>query len=129
MFGAVTLTILLTDYSYVGNIPRGTFQIMAVLFYLSGLALFYFTLLDLKRVEMDPDFVYVTNYFKTVRYPYHNIERVEISKFLFFSTASLYLREPGTFGRRILFIPSLFRLRDFLESHPHLQRELNVKGM
>lgn len=128
-FGAVTLAVFLTDYQYVGNIPRGTFQLIVLLFYLSGLAMFYFTLLDLKRVEMDNSFVYVTNYFKTYRYPYHNVERIEVSKFLFFSTANLYLIEPGNFGRRILFVPSLFRLRDFLDSHPGVRESMKVNGL
>jgi len=128
-FGAVLLASLLLPYPYVGNIPRSTFQIGMLLFFLSGVGALYITLMPLKRVEMDRDFVYVTNYFKTYRYPYHNIEKIEVSKFLFFSTAVLHLREGGRFGKHMRFVPSLFRLRDFLESNPAIEAELEVEGL
>lgn len=128
-FGAVTMAAFLTPYGYVGDIPRSAFQIGVALFYLSGVALLGFTLLRLKRVEMGEHFVYVTNYFTTVRYPYHNVERIEVSQFLFFRTAALVLRTPGRFGRRVLFVPSLFRLKDFLEAHPEVQAGLTVEGL
>ncbi len=126
-FGAVLIASLLLPYQYVGNIPRTTFQIGMALFFLSGIGALYLTLLPLKRVEMDRDFLYATNYFKTYRYPYHNIARIEVSRFLFFSTATIYLREGGSFGSQIRFIPSLFRLKDFLEGHPDL--EVEVEGL
>ena len=126
-FGAVTLAVLLTDYAYVGNIPRGTFQLLVVAFFLSGVLLFAFTLLRLKRVEMSPDFVYVTNYFKNFRYPYQNIEKLEINRFLLFYIATLHLRQAGSFGRKITFVANYYRLRDFLDNHPAVQEMLQVE--
>jgi len=126
-FGAVTLAVIFSDYAYVGTIPRSTFQIMVVTFFLSGIVMFAFTLLRLKRVEMSPDFIYVTNYFKNYRYPYHNIEKLEISSFFLFHTASLYLRQPGSFGRKVTFVASYYRLRDFLDNHPDIQQQLQVE--
>ncbi len=125
-FGAVTLTALLADYAYVGNIPRRTFQLAVVAFFLSGILLFVFTLLRLKRVEMSPDFVYVTNYFKNYRYPYQNIEKLEINRFLLFHTATLHLRQPGSFGRKMTFVANYYRLRDFLDNHPELRENLKI---
>ena len=128
-FGAVLVASLLLPYQYVGNIPRLSFQIGMVLFFASGVAVLYFTLMSLKRVELDRDFLYATNYFKTYRYPYHNIEKIEVSRFLFFSTATVHLRKGGSFGRRFRFVPSLFCLKDFLETHPDIGAHLEVEGL
>lgn len=128
-FGAMTATAFLIPYEYVGNIRRGSFQIFMVLFFLSGVFVLYITLMRLKRVEMDNEFVYVTNYFKTFRYPYHNVEKIELSRFLFFHTASIVLREGGSFGSRLLFIPSMFRFREFLKEHPHIREHFELEGI
>ncbi len=128
-FGAVLIATLLLPYQYVGNIPRATFQAGMALFFLSGIGALYLTLLPLKRVEMDRDFLYATNYFKTYRYPYHNIDKIAVSRFLFFSTATVHLRERGSFGSQIRFIPSLFRLKDFLDTHPEIGERVEVEGV
>src|SRR5690554_583171 len=102
-FGAFTIGLLVTS-----NLPvvldNLYFRIGLVLFYLTGLAFLYFTVLRLKRVEIDPDFVYVTNYLKTYRYPFHNIESIrEINLFLF-HVATIRFREKGSFGKKIHFL-------------------------
>ena len=128
-FGAVLAAAILTPYEHVAQIRRGPFQISVLLFFLSGVVMLYFTLMQLKRVEMDSRFIYATNYFKTYRYPYHNIERIEVNRFLFFNSAVVHLQQGGRFGSQILFIPSLFRLRDFLENHPEVSQQLKVEGL
>jgi CDP-diglyceride synthetase len=128
-FGALTLSAFLMSYEYMGNMRRGTFQIFIALFFLSGVFMLYITLMRLKRVEMDSDFVYVTNYFKTFRYPYHHVEKIELSRFLFFHTANIVLRESGSFGKRLLFIPSMFRFREFLKEHPLIRDRFDLEGI
>lgn len=128
-FGAITMAAVFVRYEYVGDIPIGTFRIIMLSFYISGVLMMVFTLLRLKRVEMDQDFVYVTNYFKNYRYPYHNIEGIEISKFLFFKTASISLKTPGSFGRRMIFVPDLQRFRLALNKYPHIRSEVSIKGV
>lgn len=82
--------------------------------------MFYFTLLSLKRVEADEHFAYATNYFKTYRYPWHNIDRIDESSFLFFKTANIKLKETGKFGSNIRFVASKKLYEGFWESHPAL---------
>lgn len=123
-FGSVTVASLLIPFRYVGDIPAVTFRVIVTVFFLSGVVVLWFTLLRLKRVEMDAHFVYVTNYFKNVRYPYHNIDRIEVSRFLFFSTATIYLKEVGSFGRSVTFVPSRRLFADFLNAHPELRQTL-----
>jgi hypothetical protein len=119
-FGAVTTALLLQPFAFIGNNPAGPFRIGLAFFFLSGLALFYFTLLRLRRIEIGQGFVYVTNYFKNYRYPYHNIASIETSTFLFFHIGAITLKNPGYFGRRILFLPAMRRLKAVLAANPGL---------
>lgn len=119
-FGAFTSAIFLYDFEYFGNIPKIPFRIGALFFFLSGVLLFYFTLMRLKRVEMDELFIYVTDYFKHFRYPYHNIEKLEESSFLFLQVVTIHLKEPGRFGKKMSFITSKIRYAGFFEKHPNL---------
>jgi len=123
-FGAFTITALSLRYSYVANIPAATFRIAVVVFYLGGIAFLYWAFLRLKRVEMDEHFVYVTNYFKTFRYPYHNVERLTYNNYLIGRSATLHLREPGQFGSKMTFIPSRSNFAQFLDEYPNIKRHL-----
>lgn len=127
-FGAFTIAALLLDYEYVGSISAATFRIGTVLFFVSGAVLFAFTLMRLKRVEMDENFVFVTNYFKSVRYPYHNIEKIEESSFLFLKVVSIHLKTPGSFGRRVVFLASLKLYQLFWDAHPELYEMFHGGG-
>ena len=116
-FGAFTTASMMYQFEYFGNIPASTFRVIVVLFYLSGVAMFVFTLMRLVRVEADEQFLYVTNYFKTARYPYHNIEALQESDFLGFMLINVIFKESGTFGKRVNFVASKQLYRSFWEQH------------
>lgn len=122
-FGAFTVATFAYNFEYFGNIPKWPFRIGVLVFFLSGVLMFYFTLMRLKRVEMDELFIYVTDYFKHYRYPYHNVEKFQESNFLFLQIVTLHLKEPGNFGKKVTFISSKNRYESFFETHPNL-REL-----
>ena len=123
-FGAFTLASLLTTYSYVGNIPALYFKIGVVLFYLSGILMFGFTLLRLVRVELGADSIYVTNYFRHIQYTLDSVDSLAISRFGFFTVGTLTLKAKGSLGRRLTFVVNKSRLEDFWEKHPALQARL-----
>ena len=76
-FGSLTIAMWLTDdIQVVAGMPAGTFRLLLTSFYVTGVLVIYWAMMRLKRVEMDDHFFYVTNYFKHVRYPYHQIEKV-----------------------------------------------------
>ena len=104
--------------------PEYHFQIGTFLFFASGVIMFFFTLMRLKRVEMDEHFIYVTNYFKNYRYPYHNIEKIEESKFLFLTLVSVCFVAPGNFGKKITFIASNSRYKAFWKKYPERKEQL-----
>jgi hypothetical protein len=123
-FGLFTIAVFVLDTSYFGNIPAFLFRVGTVAFYIIGSFLIYFSLLKLKRVEMDEWFVFATNYFKTYKYPWHNVERLEERDLIIFQLVTVHLKEPGSFGKRLLFLASRKRFRLFLETHPAITKEL-----
>ena len=60
----------------------------------------------LKRIDADPNYLAVTNYWTTARYPWSDIERLEKRKFLGRKALCLHLKAPGYFGKQILFLPA-----------------------
>jgi hypothetical protein len=106
---------LLTLSSWVLS---GNYRLGITAFFLSGVALLYFTLWKLHRVEMDGENVFVTNYFKSVRYPWRDVEKVEQLRFFTFYISYLTLKAPGSFGRRIAFLASQSRWKAFLNEFP-----------
>ena len=126
-FGAFTAASLLYKYDHVGNIPASTFKIGVILFYLSGVIMFVFTLMKLVRVEANDSFVYVTNYFKAARYPFHNIEKFSERHFLSFLLVSIYFRQPGQFGKRVTFIATRKAYKMYWEQYSELYEELNER--
>ena len=88
------------------------------LFVLLGFFAFKYTLMRLKRVEMDEDHMYVTNYFKTVRYTYESIEKVVPIDLGIFPLMKVVLKQKGRFGRKVFFIPSKARLLSAIQHYP-----------
>ncbi len=123
-FGSFILAFLFNPNVYITGIPRNLFTIILLVVFLSFLLLFYFTIMSLKRVEMDKDFIYVTNYFKQYRYPYHNIERIKEKDYGLYKIAKIYFKVPGHFGNTVFFMPNSFRFQNFLNEHPEVVEQL-----
>lgn len=119
-FGAFTLAVFLVEVDYFDHIPAFLFRLSMLGFFLLGLLFFYWAFLRLKRVEMDETYVYVSNYFKAARYPWHNIERLKVQDLSLIKPVRIYLKEKGTFGKRITFLMSQKRFRSFALKHPDL---------
>lgn len=123
-FGSTTLAVLLLEYETVGDIPASTFKIGTVLFFITGAVFLYWAFLKLKRVEMDEQFIYITNYFKAARYPYHQVEKIVVSAFPIFHPVSIHFKVKGVFGKKITFVPSRQKFAFILKKYPHLFEEL-----
>jgi len=125
-FGAMTIAFwLINEVNVVAGMPVSTFRIMMTVGFLSGVLLLYWALMRIKRVEMDEQFIYVTNYFKNVRYPYHQVEKVVDKDYYFFRSVHIHLKEAATFGKKISFVASRDRLDNFLKEHPEVTAQLD----
>lgn len=119
-FGSMTVAAFAYDNAYYGEIPGLPFRIGLLIFFVTGVIMFMFTLMRLKRVEMSADHLYVTNYFKHLRYPYQDIEKITESEFLFFKSVTVHLKASGTFGKKFTFLASRDLYGEFWRQHPQL---------
>lgn len=124
-FGIFTLAVWTLDTPYFGPVPAIWMRIGMTLFFLSGTAILYFTLMRLKRVELDNLFVCASNYIKTYRYPYHNVEKITERDMGLFYLVRIYLKTPGNFGRKLTFLLDEPMFRDFLEKNPETAALIN----
>ena len=72
------------------------------------------------RVDMDERFVYVSNYFKTFKYPFSDIESIRTSSLLPGRVFIIKLKSKGSFGQKISFLASQKLWSDFVTEHPNL---------
>lgn len=129
-FGIFTIAVWRLDNTGFGPVPAQTLKIGLTAFFLIGSGLLYFSLMQLKRIEMDDLYVYASNYFKTYRYPFHNIEKITERDMGVFHLVSIYLKTPGNFGKKLRFLLDEPMFRDFLEQHPEaaaIIRDLRIE--
>ena len=124
IFASFALGAFLSDEVYLAGIPIQRFRIATLMFLLTGIAALYWMVMRLKRVDMDPQFFYVSNYRKTYRYSYNNVKRMVEKDWWLFRTVHLYFRKPGSFGKKICFVASNYRLNTFLKNHPEVSKAL-----
>jgi len=122
-FGTFVAYILFSEdgaYTMAGGVVTPMVaRIGALLFLLLGMLMFYQVFMRLKRVDVDEDFLYVTNYFIARRYPYHNIEKMVENHYLMFRPVTVYFKKAGTFGEKITFLSSK-EFKIFMQENPHL---------
>ena len=122
-FGLFTIGSF-TQEIYIGPFSPGTFRITCLLFFSIGLCFFYLTLMQLKRVDMDKEYMYVSNYFKTARYSYSAIEKIEERDFLLFHSVHVHFKKTGQFGKKIIFLNRNKKLTQFLTNYPEVAQQL-----
>jgi hypothetical protein len=122
VFGLFAIASLVTSNINIGDLPITSFRIGNIFFFLLGLWVIYKTVYKLKRVDMDGEYAYITNYLKNIRYPIQDIEKLEIgARLLFFYNSTIILKGEGSFGSRIPFVLSKRKLNRFLAAHPQLE--------
>jgi hypothetical protein len=117
-FGLFTIAVWITDMAYFGPVPALWMKLGLGAFLLLGFLFFWFTFLQLKRVELDELYVYASNYYKTARYPYHNVEKITERDLGLFHLVSIHLKVPGQFGKKLTFLLDEAMLQDFLAKYP-----------
>ena len=86
----------------------------------SGYVLIRIFLWKLYRVDLDRNYVYISNYFKTYRYPYSEIASVTNSKNFPGRVYLITLKSKGSFGQRIYFLAAQLLWQEFLKENPDL---------
>ncbi len=73
---------------------------------------------------MDERNLYVSDYFKTFKYPFTDIESITDSKVLPGRIYKITLKSKGTFGKEISFLASRKLWDDFVVEHPQVFNEI-----
>lgn len=123
-FGVLVLAFLLADYQGSTFLKSGTFKVILVMCYLIGCLGLYLTFWKLKRVEADEFFIYVTDYFRTARYPFHSIIEIKTAKYPFFNLAVIQFKEKGIFGKKAYFIHKSEAFERVVLHHPELMEKV-----
>ena len=123
-FGTFLIAIVLTDKDTIGTWSINSLRFGLAAFVGIFVLIFWKTLFRLKRIDADNEFVYVTNFFKAVRYPHADVEKIEVDKGLIFTFGTVVLRGEGRFGKRILFLCSRRRLDVFTDENPELKEKV-----
>lgn len=111
-FGTFLIAVLRADKSQTDTSVN--YLLYGLIFFvLAFLIIFRYTLFRLKRIDTDETHIYVSNYFKSARYLFRDIESITVSKGILFNYGTLNLRGSGIFGDKIIFLASAPRLEVF----------------
>ena len=124
-FGLFTAAVVFSNLKQFPAFNFVYFKVGVAVFFIMGAALLYFTIIRLRRVELDQLYLYASNYFKTYRYPYHNIEKITERDLGIIHLVRVYLKTPGKLGKRITFLLDENMLQDFFEKNPETAKTFN----
>lgn len=117
--GAMTIAYWLTPL----GIGYKSLRLVYTFILVSGIILIFFTVFRLKRVEIHPDYIFITNYFKYYRYPLIDLDRISFRNFLFFKIGKVVLKERGSLGKELYFLASKSRFKSFKEAY---SKQINI---
>lgn len=95
-----------------------------ILILLTGYFFIKFILWKIYRVDMDNRHLLVSNYFKTFKYPFEDIESITDADYLKGRVYKIKLKAKGSFGQNIHFLASRTLWEDFIKEHPYLFEEI-----
>ncbi len=108
----------------ISNVSKTSFFILMMVITILWAVLFYLTIFKLKRVELDEEHAYVTNYFKWYRYTYNSIDKIVERDYVLFKVVTIHLKDKGYFGKKMFFLANHRKLNDFLQNHPNVLQAL-----
>jgi len=119
-FGIFALVIFLADSTDKPLLAATNFRIIYFSLFIVFFVIIYFTIFQLKRVETDNKYLFVTDYFKTYRYLLEDVKEINIMSLGLLKIAKLKLHQKGAFGKSIPFIIKRSTFEIFQAEHPNL---------
>ena len=119
-FGLFALVIFLVDTTDKPLLASSYFRIGFLAFFFIFMGLIYLTIFQLKRVEHEEGYIFTTDYFKTIKFPIENIEKVSSMNLGLFKVIWFHLKAKGVFGKRIPFIAKKSNFIAFKAKYPQL---------
>lgn len=118
----VLLTVAVSGKAQIFSNPIVLGSLTFIL--VTGIAFIYFFLWRFYRVDMDDKFVYVSDYFKTYKYSYNDIESIRGISWAPTRVFIIQLKSKGSFGKEIQFLASQKLWNDFVSEHPDVLSKL-----
>ena len=112
-FGVATMSPLLSQGFSENTLIFGSVWILGSIF-------LFLYLSQMKKVEMDKDKIYVSNYFKTIEINKSEISDVTENIYLNFHPVWIHLNKTTEFGDKIMFMPSI-RFMAYFTPHPTVE--------
>jgi hypothetical protein len=123
-FTAFTIALYVAGENMLPFLTSDIFRIPFTIFYFIFLFLIYSTIFQLKRVEMGTEDYFVTNYFKTYRLIYDDIDKISRIKLGRLSWTTFHLKAKGSFGKHISFLQSNNLYKTFCNDHATICQKL-----
>lgn len=122
-FTAILSTLVMLTWAVRGK--AGLFSnpyiwLGVILIIATGYAFIRLLLWRVYRVDMDSEYLYVTNYFKTYKYPYSEVDTIQDAGILKGRIFRITLKAKGSFGQKLYFVASKTLWLDFKNEHPEL---------
>lgn len=124
-FGLFTLAMWIGGSDVTPLFSNPAIRWSVTVFYLFGLLLLRASFLRLKRIELDKDSIYITNFFKHARYSHESIEKMQKLNFGLFSILHIRLKEKGIFGQKIIALLAKSKFDQFMPLYPKLLEMLS----
>lgn len=102
-----------------GDVPVGSFVAATIV----GSTLLYWFCIRLKRVELDGQTLFVSNYLREVAIPLRDIAKISENRWVNLHPITVSFATETDFGWSIVFMPRM-RWFGFLSSHPVVKRLL-----
>ncbi len=123
-FGALTIALFNINAGYFQAGGGRYIRLGLLLLVILSFVVFYFTVFRLKRVELNAESIYVTNYFRHYRYPINNVAKITEKNYGFIKIGVVHLKEKGSFGKTLAFMISKTEYQHFWDHHPKLRERL-----
>jgi hypothetical protein len=127
-FGTLAVSLFIVSEDTLPFLTSNYFRLPYLLFYLVFMFILYMTVIQLKRVEMGPEYYYATNYFKTFKLVYDDIDIVDTLHLGGIIWVTFKLKAKGSFGNKITFLASKQLYNLVMTNHPALKELLDAKN-
>ena len=119
-FGLFTFSCFFLIEPNVPIVGTPEFRYGMLAFFLIGCAVLYLSIMKLKRVEMGDETFYASDYFRHFKFPYLQILKISENEIGPILLVEIRFRNKTSFGKKIWFLASKGRYREFINHRPDL---------
>ncbi len=128
-FGTLMMVFIFAQELKMGSMSPTNFKIFYSVFFFGMIGLMYFTIFKLKRVEIDHQYLYITNYLKIYRYPFDTIESITKKDYGYWLFYTIELKEEGFFGKKSRFLANRNKMTAFMKENPEIALALKLEDL